>query len=200
MNSSDAIKKIIIHEGGDKYTNHSADRGGPTRYGITLKTLTAWRGKATSADDVKNLKESEAIAIYKSLYWDKVKGDEIPYSMAIVLFDQAVNRGVSTVVKQAQKILGITQDGIAGPQFVLSIKKLSESNFIGAFLSESEKSYRSIASNNPSQNVFLNGWLNRVDSLKEYAMANIGVTTAISGGVVLLVVFFLIILTSSKTK
>lgn len=190
MNYRTAILKVIEHEGGAKITNIAADNGGLTKYGISQR--------AYPKVDIRNLTLEDAVAIYKRDYWDRVKGDEIPYSMAVVLFDQAVNRGVSTVVKQAQKILGITQDGVAGSQFVASIKKLSEASFVSTFLSESEKSYRAIASNNPSQSVFLNGWLNRVGSLKEYALANVGATAAVSSGVILVAVFFLILLTSSK--
>ncbi|MDU6240386.1 MAG: glycosyl hydrolase 108 family protein, partial [Bradyrhizobium sp.] len=41
-------------EGG--YTNHPADRGGPTNMGITLETLRAWRhNDALTAEDVKQL-------------------------------------------------------------------------------------------------------------------------------------------------
>ena len=35
------IDGLIVAEGG--YVDHPADRGGPTKYGITRKTLAAWR-------------------------------------------------------------------------------------------------------------------------------------------------------------
>ena len=45
------IRKICNREG--KYSNDPADPGGSTKYGITQKTLSAWRKKTVSAKDVE---------------------------------------------------------------------------------------------------------------------------------------------------
>ena len=66
MTTEDIIDGIIKREGG--YVNNPADRGGPTKFGITLKTLKAWRGSPVTAWGVEGLGEDEAREIYESEY------------------------------------------------------------------------------------------------------------------------------------
>ena len=40
---SDLIDTIVANEGG--YVDNAGDAGGPTRYGITIATLSAFRGR-----------------------------------------------------------------------------------------------------------------------------------------------------------
>ena len=60
----------IIKRESDKFTDTKGDRGGPTKYGITLKTLQAYRGPSAklNATDVERLSEDEARAIYEKVY------------------------------------------------------------------------------------------------------------------------------------
>ena len=62
-NIDDLIEELIDREGG--YVNHSADRGGPTRWGITE----AVARRQGYMDDLRHLPQSDAAAIYKRLYW-----------------------------------------------------------------------------------------------------------------------------------
>ncbi len=54
------IIDAILEREGDTYTNHPKDRGGPTKYGITRATLSAWRGVSVTAKDVKALTEERS--------------------------------------------------------------------------------------------------------------------------------------------
>lgn len=168
MNSRDAILKVIDHEGGAKITDHKADKGGLTKYGISQK--------AYPELDIRNLTLENAIAIYKRDYWDKIKGDQIKsYGVAFAIFDQAVNRGVVSAIKTAQKAVGQKDDGLLGPMTLNAINAKPEGQFLDSFISLSKKSYQDIVSRNPAQEVFINGWMNRLDSLSDYAKKNIGV-------------------------
>ena len=66
MTDDDIIAAIIRREGG--FVDHAADRGGPTKYGITLAVLAAWRGKAVYGADVQALTQEEARRIYQAHY------------------------------------------------------------------------------------------------------------------------------------
>lgn len=175
--------------------NTTNDAGGWTKFGISQR--------AYPHLDIKNLTIDAAISLYKTDYWDKVKGDNIQaYALAFAIFDQAVNRGVVTAVKQAQKILGISQDGVAGNQFLSAINAANPMSFLNSFLSASEAAYRAIAAAKSSQNDFLNGWLNRVGSIRNYASENMGVVAG-GGAVILilcLVAFFLISSSGKKSR
>lgn len=51
MTVEEIIEGIIHKEGG--YVNHPNDRGGPTKYGVTQKTLSRYYGYQASIEDVK---------------------------------------------------------------------------------------------------------------------------------------------------
>jgi lysozyme family protein len=164
----DAVEVVLKNEGG--FVNHPADRGGPTNWGITQKVYEAYKGRPVSIDEIKNMPRSEAIAIYKRNYWDKIGGDQLKYyATALTLFDQAVNRGVAAVIRQVQGILGLNQDGRLGSQTIAALNAIPDTKFIPQFLTAAENSYKAIVQKNPSQSVFINGWLKRVDHLKKQA-------------------------------
>src|SRR5688500_15627468 len=71
-----ALAVVLGHEGG--FLHHPLDPGGPTKFGITLETLARARKAAVDAEDVRTLDRAEAGAIYRALYWDVVRADELP--------------------------------------------------------------------------------------------------------------------------
>ena len=87
------IARLIAHEGG--YVDNPADRGGPTRFGITETVARAqgYRG------DMRALPEMEAADIYKRLYWLKPRLDAVAAlapTLAAELFDTGTNMGSTT--------------------------------------------------------------------------------------------------------
>ena len=84
------IDELIEREGG--FVFHSADLGGPTRYGITQAVARAngYQG------EMRHLPRAEAAAIYRLLYWDRPGFDEVAKRsprLAGELFDTGVNMG-----------------------------------------------------------------------------------------------------------
>lgn len=171
MSFEKVIGPIVKAEGG--YTNHEADNGGPTNYGITQATLQAYRGRKVSIDEVKELTLDEAIRIYKKRYWDPMGLDRIKdEQIQLVMFDQGVNRGTKTAVLQAQRTASamgkkLTADGDFGPVSAAAINSLPATDFIREFLQASEHAYADICIRNNSQLVFFHGWLNRVHNLQD---------------------------------
>lgn len=91
MSTADQIiEGVLGKEGG--YVNNSADKGGPTRWGITQNTARAYGYKG----DMKDLPRETAKEIYMKQYWLEPKFDkvaELSPSIAEELCDAGVNMG-----------------------------------------------------------------------------------------------------------
>ncbi|HWK79583.1 MAG TPA: glycosyl hydrolase 108 family protein, partial [Thermomicrobiales bacterium] len=108
-----AVEHVLKHEGG--FVQHPRDPGGATKFGITRETLSRAKGRRASINDVRRLSRKEAIAIYRQLYWDTVRADELPPGLDLAVFDLAVNSGPARAVRMLQTALGVEADGIIGP-------------------------------------------------------------------------------------
>ena len=108
------IEGILRREGG--WVDHPADRGGPTKYGITLRTLSRWRGSRAIAEDVRALTKEQARRIYRHLYIEKPGFDRIedPRLRELVI-DCAVHHSPARAVRWLQKAAGVKVDGRCGP-------------------------------------------------------------------------------------
>jgi|YelNatPaOPRAMG01_1025707.scaffolds.fasta_scaffold07437_2 lysozyme family protein len=135
-NFDKAFKFIMKWEGG--YTNDKDDPGGETKYGISKKSY--------PNIDIKNLTLERAKEIYKKNYWDKLNCDKISYPMDLIVFDTAVNMGISIANEFMKKSKGDPKEFI-----ILRIKR-----------------YKEIAEKNKKMEKFLLGWLNRTIDLYFY--------------------------------
>ncbi len=116
----EALRLMFGHEGG--YVNAKTDSGGPTKYGITHRTLAANRGlKSVTAAQVKALTLAEAEEIYRKSYWTQSGGDLLPAGLDYAAFDFGVNSGPSRAVRTMQEVVGVAQDGIVGVQTVAAV-------------------------------------------------------------------------------
>ncbi|HYE73238.1 MAG TPA: glycosyl hydrolase 108 family protein [Blastocatellia bacterium] len=161
-----ALKVVLKHEGG--YVNIREDRGGPTNFGITQHDLAKHRGHEVTADDVKAMKVAEAAEIYRKKYWLPYRFDRIrDFGISLLLFDQGVLNGPSRAIKIVQKALGLEQDGKIGPKTLAAINQSNCKELLKDCLALLELRYRTIVANNPSQKIFLKGWLNRLKRLSK---------------------------------
>jgi len=132
---------IIRREGG--LVDHPLDGGGPTKYGITLRTLEAWRQQSPlTIDHIRKLSKDEAKEIYRERYVAPFEGDVVP-SVLPQLIDIGVLHGVGTAKRMAAKLKAegnLTNKGL---------------------LSERLDLIAEIVKTKPEQRVFLKGWLRR---------------------------------------
>lgn len=119
MNFEQALKLVLRHEGG--YVNHPSDPGGETMHGITQRVA---RQNGYSGS-MRNMPVEVAARIYRALYWDAVRADELPESLRFHVFDAAVNSGVSRAVEWLQECGEVKADGIIGPKTLAASKAVS---------------------------------------------------------------------------
>jgi len=108
------IDDIMEREGWPLYTNRAADRGGPTKGGITLKTLAEWRGHKVTPAELMQLSEAEAKTIYHQRYlrpWEFIPHDGLFQACV----DYAVTSWHDDPTYALQGIVGVEQDGRLGP-------------------------------------------------------------------------------------
>ena len=174
QNIDNLIEKTIKEwEGG--CVNHPADRGGPTKFGITKQTYEAHIGRTATIEEIKNMPIETAREIYKKNYYFKPKFDQLPNEIQPILFDMGINHGPYRAVKILQTVLNeagfgpISIDGGIGPQTITTTERAQKEMHIylnNAIVDERIKFYNSIVERNPSQKVFLKGWLRRAESFR----------------------------------
>jgi lysozyme family protein len=176
--SEDVFNKIFEYilsvEGG--YSNDKADKGGKTKYGIIEVEARKYGYKG----DMKDLTKDIAKDIYKNKYYlsnnlDKIKDKRVALSIA----DWTINSG-SWGLKKAQQAVNILKgdvlvvDGRIGEKSIEAINSVNPELFLTQYHELQRKFYKAIVDNNPSQSVFLKGWLNRVIKKENY-IKNMGV-------------------------
>lgn len=112
-NFDQSLKRVLVYEGG--YSNHPSDPGGATMRGVIQRVYDGYRKrKGQPTRSVKYLTDAEMKDIYRSQYWDQIRGDDLPSGVDFVAFDGAVNSGASQSAKWLQRALGIKADGNVG--------------------------------------------------------------------------------------
>ena len=174
MDIDSLIDELIAREG--DYSNHSADRGGATRWGITETVARAkgYRG------DMRQLAREEAAAIYRSFYWLRPGFDRVAeraQQIAAELFDTGVNMGPAVATGFLQRALNalnrngadyadIATDGKIGPRTLAALDRflavrgvVGESVLLKAIEALQGERYLHLAEQRPANEAFLYGWL-----------------------------------------
>jgi lysozyme family protein len=150
-------------EGG--FSDHPADHGGATMRGITQATYDAYlRSIGAPSYPVKGIRDEEIEWIYRRNYWEEIRGDSLPSPLSIAVFDCAVNSGPSRSIKLLQAACngGLIIDGAIGPKTIAAAQGVA----VGKVIDQREAFLRRIVVRDPSQQVFLKGWLNRIAALR----------------------------------
>lgn len=173
------VDALIEREGG--YVNHPADRGGPTRFGIS-ELVARTHGYAGC---MAALPREEAAAIYRRLYWLRPRFDAVAErspSIAAELFDTGVNMGPAVAVTFLQRALtalnrngkdfaDLVPDGRVGARtltaldgfFAIRGKASGETVLLRALEALQGERYLRLAERRPANEAFLYGWLaNRI--------------------------------------
>lgn len=178
MTLDQLIDQVIDREGG--YSDHPADRGGKTCFGITEATARANGYMGTMRD----LPRERAALIYRRIYWQQPGYDRIAPlapTIAAELFDTAVNMGPAVATGFLQRALNalnrgavdypdLPLDGWIGDRTIAAVTAFlklrgtkGETVLLKAMEALQGERYLSLAEHRPANEAFLYGWLaNRV--------------------------------------
>lgn len=188
-----AVRHVLGIEGG--FVNDPVDRGGATKFGISLRFLVS-EGKIDldgdgRADfdldmdgdidvaDIRKLTVGDAIFLYHRCFWQRLDAEAIAAPIGEMMFDQAVNGGLVAARKLLQRAINfliqstarspLTVDGRIGAQtleaLAYAIDYFGMDRLVLSYRRVVKDRYREIVAANPSQRRFLNGWLRRADLL-----------------------------------
>lgn len=180
-NFNDSISIVLKHEGG--FADNPFDKGGATKYGISQARYPGL--------NIRDLTLQEAKDIYQRDFWDRYKIGVIRnQNIADLTLDMLVLHGQGTrILQKALNKSGknITVDNKMGPQTRGALNSVSVNRFVNNAVGERVKYMRGLVSNDPSQKVFLAGWLKRARS---FAGVKVGAGGIIIAG--LIIAYFLL--------
>ena len=155
---------ILKWEGG--FVNDPNDSGGATNKGVTLATFRKYKGASATVDDLKAITDEDWTAIFKQMYWDKCRADNIAsQAVANLIVDWYWMSGTNAI-KYVQRLIGTTEDGIVGKQTIALLN--AKGDRLAPHIYNYRKDfYHRIVANRPTQKRFLRGWLNRLNALME---------------------------------
>jgi lysozyme family protein len=123
-----AVARLLGVEGG--FVDDAADRGGATKYGISLRFLKAEGSIDANHDgladfdldmdgdidgaDIRALTMSGAVSLYHCCFWLRLGCEDFPEPIGEMMFDQAVNGGLRAAQKLLQRAINSCAAHISG--------------------------------------------------------------------------------------
>ncbi len=160
-----AVDFVLHQEGG-----WTTDTGGLTRYGISKN--------AYPNTDISSLTIEDAKLIYRRDYWDPLKLDELPHSVALAMLEAAVNLGLGPAVcclQRAGNLLlankHLKVDGVLGPKTRGTVQKLAgdscQAMLLGVLVAIGRLNVHYRLASHPNYSPYIRGWAGRCIRLCE---------------------------------
>jgi lysozyme family protein len=172
MASFDLFLPIVLQfEGG--YVDDPTDPGGETNKGITMATFQQCShellGIDPTSENLRSLTDAQAGVIYKTLYWNKIQGDDLAaQALANIVCDFFVNAGTHAT-KLLQHVLNnlgasLVEDGTIGQASLQALAGFDQVQVYRQYKEGRIGYYQALGQKYPQ---FLKGWLNRVNSFPD---------------------------------
>lgn len=181
---------VAEHEGG--LSDHPADPGGVTNYGISLRFLKAVAETQDGRDTLErmgvrlpvnrqvilDMTPERAKSLMRWQFWLMHKLDELPPLIAVVLYDLGVNAGMGRSALLLQEAINTVAGrdlidclsaniGLKTRQYAQELADAGkELQLAQTALDKRANWYRNLADKKPSSAVFLKGWLNRTEDCR----------------------------------
>jgi lysozyme family protein len=134
-----------------------------------MRTLSKHLGRPATIEDVKGLTKEVAKEIYSADYYFGPRIHTLVEAVQPQVVDIAINSGPAKAVRMLQEVCNLagfecSVDGVVGPrtrQVVETAYKAMGGLLINALSEYREHFFNTIVAKNPSQSVFLKGWIKR---------------------------------------
>jgi len=155
-----AFIELVGLEG--NYSNDENDSGNWTGGAINKGELKGTMYGISAASyptlDIVSLSLDKAKAIYFTDFWNKLRCSSLPDVVAIALFKEGVNLGVSGASRAFQKSLKVSPDGVLGQITIGIATSNPPKQVLENFLGECAWEYTQMS----KFSLYGKGWLNRV--------------------------------------
>jgi lysozyme family protein len=169
-----ALALTLRFEGG--YANDPSDPGGETYCGIARNRSRDWIGWL-AVDALKGepdfprclardqLLQSDVRDFYRKRFWLRLACDQMPDSLASVVFDTAVHCGPERAARWFQAALSVEPDGVVGPKTLEAARDYpaGPKGLARAVIEQRRIHYAVLG---PWADRFRKGWENRVSELE----------------------------------
>lgn len=170
---SDAFERaqaiIDRFEGG--FRQSPDEQGGACNFGVSRTTLSAWRGRPVSIAEVHDLSRAEAHEIYRARFWKTIGGDDLPPSVALIVYNLAVLSGPSRAVTFLQRALdqlgaSVAIDGEIGPETIGAVGRADPAAVVETF-AKIEAAFHSAS----PKAQYISAWLKRLGEIEATALS-----------------------------
>ena len=141
-----------------------------TSHGITYQT---WVNSFGTDNDAEfySMPSEMWFKIFKTRFWDKVKGDALPFNIAVLTTEFAWMSGVGVGAKSLQSALrklgqNIEIDGQIGNQTINAVKNVDSKALFDEMIKIRRAFYERIAVGKNAK--WKKGWLNRLEAVKVF--------------------------------
>lgn len=156
----------LREEGG--WIDNPLDPGGATNCGITLASFRDWKqNPLLECSDLRAIGADQVHEFYYTVFWLAMEAPNLPLGPDLMLFDQAVNSGVSRSIKILQGVLDIPIDGEIGPLTLAAVLAVDPAVLVTSLTAAQIVFYQNLA----EFTVFGTGWIKRVEARQIAATA-----------------------------
>lgn len=149
-----AVAFVLRWEG--EWSDDPADAGGRTRWGIS--------SRSHPGIDLDSLTREQAQELYEVKYWRLAHCEQMPWPLALALFDGAVQHGVIPAVRFLQHALHVRVDGVPGPETIEAAQQAPAGDVLTSYLARRACLYATLAEE------FRYGWFRRLFALQREAL------------------------------
>lgn len=156
------IARLFEREGGGTYTDRPGDRGGPTRWGITLATLERVRRRPCTADDVRTLTATEAMRIARAEFVVRPRFHLVADALLREqLVDFGYVSGPERAIRWLQRVMGTPVTGHLDDEMLATLHQVPARLVNNGLVAARLYMIDSMTDSHLSQRQFEEGWENR---------------------------------------